>query len=899
MEAQSYRYLKVETLHSDNHKWQELEWLVNDIAYPELKLSSNSSNGMLTYGSGGESYRPYDGDSETHAWIGAIEPPNTHYITIDLGAGNDIDPDSLRITKPTYSLVYAFRAWASNDDLNWELMLDTANINSSGFAQMTFFLNEIQDTEAPTVPQDLLVFVHTTNSISMGWSPSEDDRAVEGYEIYLDGEQIATSVSPSCVIEGLDSGTSYEIFVKAFDKAGNYSLNSATISVTTKIPDTEPPTIPENLVLTGSWYNMLEFNWTPSSDNDELAGYLIYLNGVIAGISEDHNFALPGLAPDSLYTIRVIAKDASGHLSEGYAETAFKTGNDLPERMLIGTNFWNIGWGGYANDPFIDGHQNVSGANPWKQEFLDETAFYSHYRYMDWLETNGSDLSHWMDRAQKTDYNQRPMAFEWMIDLCNRQGVDLWITVPHLVVSSEGMEGGDNHFMKKLALLIKTGIDMQDLDLDDPLFDNISELAPMELISRGGVRKCLPLDPKLKFFLEYSNETWNSGFSQTAYSIVQGTALALPGDQYAQGRRFHSWAALRLFEAAEDVFGAGNPRIMRMDAYQAVVPGQISEHYSIYKAKEYNSRNIYPDAFCPAPYFGNKQDGSSPDIFNDLIYGSGGIIDRTNAVRDARLYLNSELDKGYPVSKLISYEGGQHLTTNADVASNSEFMYELYVLYLDQMDLYLDEFSHYLHCGTFGSGGAWGSKAYIGQAIEEAHKYRALYEWDAGIASYKVTFLVTGEDMHEPIGGATVIFDSEEQLTNAQGIAEYIGLSGRKDLDYTVSSDSYHDKTGTIDSISEALLIEVELQRISGFQQYNTGIKIYPNPLGKTLYIQSDQMIRTLSIFDISGRELLSAESIGLSYSVDISSFLSGAYLLRMNMEDGQYLRELVIKNQE
>ena len=27
---------------------------------------------------------------------------------------------------------------------------------------------------------------------------------------------------------------------------------------------------------------------------------------------------------------------------------------------------------------------------------------------------------------------QNPVAYEWMIDLCNRTGKDMWITVPHV-----------------------------------------------------------------------------------------------------------------------------------------------------------------------------------------------------------------------------------------------------------------------------------------------------------------------------------------------------------------------------------------------------------------------------------------------------------------------------------
>lgn len=739
LSSQSYRYLKVETIRCDNHKWQELEWLVGEVAHPVIKMTSATSNGMVASGDvgGSEIYRPYDGDPATHAWLGYITPPEaSKSITLDLGAGNEIDPDHLRITKPTYSYVMDFRIWASNDQQDWALLLDTVGLESGGFATMEFLLEEIVDTEAPTTPSNLQLISATTSTISLQWDASSDDRSVSGYDVYLDDVYHGTTDLTNYLVTDLDEGTSYDIHVVAFDEASNRSGSSDVLAVQTKIPDLDPPSDPVNLVFDSAHYNTLWFSWDASTDNEMVAGYLVYLDGTISGVAGTNSFALTGLDPGTEYSVEISARDASGNISAGAVQGTFSTTTDIPEKMLIGTNFWNIGWGGFPNDPFVDSYQDVSIVeNPWKPEFLAETDFYSHFRFMDYLETNGSDLSHWLDRAQKSDLNQRPMAFEWMINMCNIQDADLWITVPHLVVSRNGIEGGDNHFMKKLAILVKTGVDMAGADLDDPAFEDLAMMTEAELLALGGVKTCDPLEPHLNFYLEYSNETWNGSFEQFNYCVQEGTALGLEGDTYAQGRRFHAWAAIRLFEDAAEVFGPGNPRIVRIDAYQAVVPSQIIDHYSVYKDETLNPLGLFPDAFAPAPYFGNGVNGGSSGAVNALINGDNGILSRTRALKTARGFLDNERNNGYPVDKLIAYEGGQHVTTNAQIISRNPEIYTLYVRYLDSCSAYLDEMSHYLHSGTFGSGGAWGSKESIGQDIRDAHKYRALFEWNAGIAT--------------------------------------------------------------------------------------------------------------------------------------------------------------------
>ena len=273
---------------------------------------------------------------------------------------------------------------------------------------------------------------------------------------------------------------------------------------------------------------------------------------------------------------------------------------------------------------------------------------------------------------------------------------------------------------------------MLDADLDQDAYKNLAEMTANDLIALGGKKTCEPLKPGLKVYIEYSNETWNFGFSQAEYCRQEGAALGLPGDDYTAGREFHAWAALKMYRAMEDVFGSGSPRLVKIDAYQAVVPSQITDHLKIYDNPGYNPDGLYPDAFSPAPYFGNDVDGSDQNMKDELV---SAILDRTGAVRQARKILDKATRDGNPSFKLIAYEGGQHLLTHADAGNRKQVMYELYVQYLDSMSNYLDGMAHYLHSGTFGSGGAWGAKEYIGQPVADAPKFKAIFEWVNGTAT--------------------------------------------------------------------------------------------------------------------------------------------------------------------
>ncbi len=89
------------------------------------------------------------------------------------------------------------------------------------------------DTEAPTVPTALVASNTTTTSTDLSWTASTDNVGVTEYEIFVDGTSDGTSTNTTYTINGLSPNTTYSLTVRAKDAAGNPSVISSAISVTT------------------------------------------------------------------------------------------------------------------------------------------------------------------------------------------------------------------------------------------------------------------------------------------------------------------------------------------------------------------------------------------------------------------------------------------------------------------------------------------------------------------------------------------------------------------------------------------------------------------------------------------------------------------------------------------
>lgn len=89
------------------------------------------------------------------------------------------------------------------------------------------------DTEPPTKPEKLKFPAKTDTTFDLIWQASKDNVGVTEYEIYVDGVYYGSTTKLGKTITGLSPGTTYTVFVKAKDSAGNVSKASKVEKVTT------------------------------------------------------------------------------------------------------------------------------------------------------------------------------------------------------------------------------------------------------------------------------------------------------------------------------------------------------------------------------------------------------------------------------------------------------------------------------------------------------------------------------------------------------------------------------------------------------------------------------------------------------------------------------------------
>jgi len=92
------------------------------------------------------------------------------------------------------------------------------------------------DTSAPTAPGNLRIADTGTTTVTLVWNASEDNTAVDGYEIYVNGSLHGKTGNLSYTVTGLVPGTEYTFTVYAYDTSGNRS-EGASVKGTTRSAD--------------------------------------------------------------------------------------------------------------------------------------------------------------------------------------------------------------------------------------------------------------------------------------------------------------------------------------------------------------------------------------------------------------------------------------------------------------------------------------------------------------------------------------------------------------------------------------------------------------------------------------------------------------------------------------
>jgi chitodextrinase len=176
------------------------------------------------------------------------------------------------------------------------------------------------DNQAPTTPRRLRLRQATPDRLSVAWRPSTDDVGVQGYVLYLNGAEAGQSAERRHTFNELSCQTQYMVSVAAYDSAGNRSRAisrpfTTSACVDRPTPDTEPPTTPGELAMTGATQTTASISWTAATDNVGVAGYGVFLNGDSVGTTTETSFTVDGLTCGTSYPVAVQSYDAAGNRS--------------------------------------------------------------------------------------------------------------------------------------------------------------------------------------------------------------------------------------------------------------------------------------------------------------------------------------------------------------------------------------------------------------------------------------------------------------------------------------------------------------------------------------------------------------------------------------------------------
>ncbi len=356
-------------------------------------------------------------------------------------------------------------------------------------------------------------------------------------------------------------------------------------------------------------------------------------------------------------------------------------------------------------------HLHEAGAifNP---DWIEKIEDFRSLRFMDWMQTNGSDQQHWEDRPQLDDASwgtgSNGVPLEVMIELANQVNADPWFNIPHQAT--------------------------------DDYIQNFAQQVQQQL------------DPRLQAYVEFSNEVWNWSFSQAQYA--ETAAAQRWGEDIQAG--WMQWYGMRSAQMADlftEVFGeeaddrlkltiSTQTRYKGLQNYIFDAPAWVAEgneapytRFDTYAVTGYfgNSLGLAKNVETVKSWF-NDPDGGFEKAFQQLQDGSllGGNDSVAETIEVFQYHADVAAEHGL---EMVAYEGGTHVVgipgrNDAgewiDVVNDPE-MTEFFIELNrrpEMADLYQQIlegwqaadgalFSHFVDVGRPSKWGSWGALSHL------------------------------------------------------------------------------------------------------------------------------------------------------------------------------------------
>ena len=374
-------------------------------------------------------------------------------------------------------------------------------------------------------------------------------------------------------------------------------------------------------------------------------------------------------------------------------------------------------------------------ANPYNPAFEATLVGCRTIRTMTMGRTSGNPLQHWSQRTTPSTCTQTGScgaSMEYMVKLCNDLGANLWFAIPHQA---------DSTYVTNAASVLLNGSKVD----GTPFAPGVD---PPSALAWPG------LNPALKAYIEYSNETWNGVFSETYYCIASGTALRAQGLPFSSnnniaGDQFTAYQSANVWQGFYQVWGTQAPtRLVRVLASMCGSPTVSANRLGAFTIPGLITNGQYPDALAIAPYFGGN--------VGDQIVSSGSLdtINTADILQSASANMVTQVIPFVAAHKALAdsygvflncYEGGQSLvgtgsnsnnttlTAKLEAANRDPGMGQIYAAFIPMLaSAGVVEFCNYSQITGYGQYGSWGALEWLGQESSQvypAYKYQAIQSW--------------------------------------------------------------------------------------------------------------------------------------------------------------------------
>jgi len=195
--------------------------------------------------------------------------------------------------------------------------------NTTTSAPVTVTVSNISVTPPDTTPPTVTLTAPSNGSTLSGVvtlsASATDNVGIVGVQFQLNGTNLGAEDTTNAYSITWDTTEvppgQYSISAMARDAAGNTTTATPLLVTVETPPDSIPPTVPGIPTAQVVSSSEISLNWTASTDNVAVTGYLVFRDGVLIDNPTTTSYKGVNLTPSTTYTYVVTASDAAGNTS--------------------------------------------------------------------------------------------------------------------------------------------------------------------------------------------------------------------------------------------------------------------------------------------------------------------------------------------------------------------------------------------------------------------------------------------------------------------------------------------------------------------------------------------------------------------------------------------------------